>query len=269
MKFNFALALPISVPLLFLSTLADAKLIKRGGASDDLGQITPYYIAPLDSGYWLGLGVAGPGVAEFIAFPELVQTDPVPFANRSGKVENRDSLDQCSPAPDVCEYEFLLGERLIVEGHSISFGLAEGVTTSFTWSLYEAKSKVVNNIYGAEIFTWEPTSINYAGVNGQIDVLLNTVFPIDLAPGLYQIGLTSTYTAPSKMEFGYLDEFTTKEKDEDLYRWHASSNTFTTSMSRRYNLTLEVNAPNQLSIFGVIMGLLLCSRMIFKKQPED
>jgi hypothetical protein len=180
MKFNFALALPISVPLLFLSTLADAKLIKRGGASDDLGQITPYYIAPLDSGYWLGLGVAGPGVAEFIAFPELVQTDPVPFANRSGKVENRDSLDQCSPAPDVCEYEFLLGERLIVEGHSISFGLAEGVTTSFTWSLYEAKSKVVNNIYGAEIFTWEPTSINYAGVNGQIDVLLNTVFPMIL-----------------------------------------------------------------------------------------
>lgn len=272
MKLNFTTALPIIVSLLLLSTAADAKLIKRGGASEDLGSVTGYYIASEDAKPYIS-----EEEAEFLGFPARIQTDPVPFLNRSGADGETDI--RCNPS--FCDYNFLLGDSLTVLGHSISYGRDADVTTSFTWTLYQPSFTVDNGFGyfvtkgGDEIASWEPTSIFYVADSAQIDVWLDTVFPIELAPGSYQLGLTSTYTAPSGMEFGYLnknDQAIKEDKqDKDLYAWSAfeSGNTYSTSTSRRYNLILEVNAPDQLSILGIMMGLLLSSRMIFKKQAED
>jgi hypothetical protein len=268
MKSNFAL--PISVSLLLLSTGVDAKLIKRGGASEDLGSSTGYYIASENS-----MSYISEEEAEFIGFPALIQTDPIPFINRSGG----DGITDVRCNPSFCDYKFFLGDSLTVLGHSISYGLDAGVTTSFRWSLYEPPSTVDNgsgyDITNSddEIASWEPTSIVYAAENGQIDVWLDTSFPIEIAPGFYQLGLTSTYTAPGDKVFGYLNKYDQAAKqnteDKDLYSWSASGKTYSTSTSRRYNVILEVNAPNQLSILVLIIGLLLCSRTIFKKQSED
>jgi hypothetical protein len=272
MKLNSTSALPIIISLLLLSTAADAKLIKRGGASEDLGSVTGYYIASENAEQYIS-----EEEAEFLGFPALIQTDPVPFLNRSGADGETDV--RCKPS--FCEYNFLLGDSLTVLGHSISYGRDDDVTTSFKWTLYQPSFTVDNGFGylitngGDEIASWEPTSIIYVADSAQIDVWLDTVFPIELAPGSYQLGLTSTYTAPSGKEFGYLNTnkqaIKKNEQDKDLYLWSAlkTGNTYSTSTSRRYNLTLEVNAPNQLSILGIMMGLFLTSRMIFKKQAED
>ncbi len=268
MKSNFAL--PISVSLLLLSTGVDAKLIKRGGASEDLGSSTGYYIASENS-----MSYISEEEAEFIGFPALIQTDPIPFINRSGG----DGITDVRCNPSFCDYKFFLGDSLTVLGHSISYGLDAGVTTSFRWSLYEAPfigdngSSYDITSRDDEIASWEPTSIIYAADTDQIDVWLDTIFPVELVPGSYQLGLISTYTAPVGMVFGYLDKNTRAVKenieDKDLYYRSASENTYSTSTSRRYNVVLEVNAPNHLNILGLLIGLLLCSRMIFKKQAED
>ncbi|MFT5925051.1 MAG: hypothetical protein ACI9LE_002056 [Paraglaciecola sp.] len=276
MKIYTALSLPLSASFLLMAAEADARLIKRGGASNVLGYVVGGdSIAPEASGL-----IIGAGIAEFVGSRHLVQTDGVPFANRSGSVGNRDEDDICTPA--VCDYYFSIDDRLTVEGYSSSFGEALGVTTSFRWSLYKPTTTIINSD-GVEVITlateiahWEPTSITVINNAqfGQIDVSLDTLFPTGLAPGLYQLGLTSTHTAPSGWEFGYLTPRLAQiEYEETFYNWQASGVAFSNVEKRRYNLTLEaplvapieVSAPNQLSILGLIIGLLSFFRIRAKK----
>lgn len=268
MKIDSALVLTLTASLLLLSTVADARLIKRGGASTDLGSGGAFHIAPIGIGNFILDG--NPNVVE-LGYMQQIQTDPVPFANRSGEVGSRDPDDVCNPI--VCDFVFSLNDPLTIEGHSISFGADKGVMTSFKWSLYNPPSTVINSngdettTRGTRIDHWEPEPTNIDAVdNVQIDVWLDTFFPVNLAPGLYQLGLTSTYTAPVGMEFGYLDPNSVLLIGGGRSRsWKAQGNSFSTSTFRRYNLSLEasteVSAPNQFSILGLIMGLLICSRV--------
>jgi hypothetical protein len=275
MKIHSALTFPLSASLLLMVAEADARLIKRGGASNALGFFVEsedyvYAIAPVGSG-----STIGDNIARIVGSQYFVQTDGVPFANRSGSVGNRDEDDICTPA--VCDYYFSIGDRLTVDGYSSSFGVKQEVITSFKWSLYEPTTSVIN-IDGVEVITlgteiahWEPTSITAIidAQFGQIDVSLDTLFPTDLAPGLYQLGLTSTHTAPSGWKFGYLSRTSYIENGKSFYHWEASEDAFSNLEKRRYNLTLEapieVSAPNQLSILGLIIGLLIFFRIRAKK----
>jgi hypothetical protein len=273
MKIHSALIFPLSASLLLMAAEADARLIKRGGASNVLGFVTGGdSIAPEASGTTIGAGIA-----QFVGSRYLLQTDGVPFANRS--VGNPDEDDICTPA--VCDYYFSIDDRLTVEGYSSSFGEALGVTTSFRWSLYKPTTTIINSD-GVEVITlateiahWEPTSITVinSGPFGQIDVSLDTLFPTGLAPGLYQLGLTSTHTAPTGSEFGNLSRISYSENGESFHNWQALGVAFSNVEKRRYNLTLEaplvapieVSAPNQLSILGLIIGLLSFFRIRAKK----
>jgi hypothetical protein len=277
MKIHSALTFPLSASLLLMAAEADARLIKRGGASNVLGfvsETTDHAIAPVGIETTIGAGIA-----EFVGSRHRVQTDGVPFANRSGSVGDRDEDDICTPA--VCDYYFSIDDRLTVEGYSSSFGGGLDVTTSFRWSLYKPTTTIINSD-GVEVITlateiahWEPTSITVinSGPFGQIDVSLDTLFPTGLAPGLYQLGLTSTHTAPTGSEFGNLSRISYSENGESFHNWQALGVAFSNEEKRRYNLTLEaplvapieVSAPNQLSILGLIIGLLSFFRIRAKK----
>jgi hypothetical protein len=178
----------ILISFISLCFEASARLIIRGGATvtpnccDEvlaLGPQSTPRVSPDESSLTL----------YSVSSDTFYDVLPVPFENSPLTGLPEDACDLTS-----CEYSFGAGDRLQLQGYSKNFGLNEGVIASHQWAIYD-------NDFTIELGRWEATSVALFG-DLQFDVFLDTLFPIDIVIGVYNLMLMTTYEAPEDLTFG-------------------------------------------------------------------